>query len=74
MEEGSAGMGEGKTGAGQPQASTEKLEIGKLEGSNAAPVRAMTEMMMASRMFEAMERAIGNFRNIDERLVTTVAR
>lgn len=61
-------------GAGEPQASTEKLEIGKLEGSNATPVRAMTEMMMASRMFQAMERAIGSFRTIDERVATTVAR
>jgi len=58
--------------AGPPSPSLEALKVGQIEGSNASPVAAMTEMMMASRMFEAMQRAIGTFREIDQRLVTTV--
>ncbi len=58
--------------AGEPAPSTQPLEIGKLEGSNATPVKAMSELMMATRMFEAMQRAIETFRAIDQRLVTTV--
>jgi flagellar basal body rod protein FlgG len=59
-------------GAGEPTASTEPLTVGALEESNASPVRAMNELMMTTRVFEAMERAIGTFREVDQRLVTTV--
>ena len=58
--------------AGAPVLSNEPIEIGKIEESNASPVRAMTELMMASRMFEAMQRAISTFRSTDSRLVRTV--
>ncbi len=58
--------------AGAATQSTEQVEVGKLEGSNFSPVRAVTDLMMASRMFAAMERTISTFRAIDRRLVTTV--
>jgi len=58
--------------AGPPTRSTEPVEVGKIEESNASTVRAMTDLMSASRMFEAMEQAIGAFSQIDRRLVTTV--
>jgi len=58
--------------AGAATASTEQVEVGKLEKSNFSPVRAVTDLMMASRMFSAMERAISTFRSIDRRMVTTV--
>jgi flagellar basal-body rod protein FlgF len=58
--------------AGPASRSTEPLEVGKLEESNASTVRAMTDLMAASRMFEAMEQAIGTFSQIDRRLVSSV--
>jgi flagellar basal-body rod protein FlgF len=58
--------------AGRPKQSTEPLEVGRLEESNASTVRAMTDLMAANRMFEAMEQAIGTFSQIDRRLITTV--
>lgn len=58
--------------AGQLVRSTDLIEVGKLEESNASTVRAMTDLMSASRMFEAMEQAISSFSQIDRRLVTTV--
>jgi flagellar basal body rod protein FlgG len=58
--------------AGAARPSTDAVEVGKIEESNASTVRAMTDLMAASRMFEAMEQAIGAFSQIDRRLVTTV--
>ncbi|MCA9623008.1 MAG: flagellar hook basal-body protein [Myxococcales bacterium] len=60
------------TGAATPVGAT--LAIGELEGSNATPVRAMTDLIQATRMFEAMEQAIRSFQDIDKQLVTTVPR
>ena len=54
--------------AGAPTPNTEPLLVGQLEESNATPVRAMTDMMMATRMFEAMEQAISTFRQADSAL------
>jgi len=61
-------------GAGAPIPNTAPLQVGHVEESNATPVRAMTDLMMATRMFEAMEQAIGTFRDVDRALVTTVPR
>jgi flagellar basal body rod protein FlgG len=58
--------------AGRATPSNERVEVGKLEDSTASPVRAMSDLMMASRMFDAMERAMSTFQQIDRRLVATV--
>ncbi len=58
--------------AGEPIPSTQPLKLGQLEESNSTPVKGMTDLMMATRMFEAMQRAIQTFRDVDQRLVTTV--
>ena len=52
--------------------SDELLEVGRLEQSNASAVKAMTDLMTATRMFEAMQRAITTFSSVNRRLVTTV--
>ncbi len=69
-------QGEGllaRTGAtGAAVASTETLQVGALEQSNASPVRAVTDLMMATRMFDAMERAITTINSLDKRLVQSV--
>jgi len=62
----------GSPGSGPATPTKATLAVGELESSNASPVRAMTDLMQATRMFEAMETAIGSFKDIDERLVTTV--
>lgn len=59
-------------GADAPQQSTERIEVGALEQSNSSPVRAVTDLMMATRMFDAMERAISTINTVDKRLVTSV--
>ncbi|MSP25137.1 MAG: flagellar hook basal-body protein [Myxococcales bacterium] len=58
--------------AGAPRPNARPLSVGHVEGSNASTVRAVTDLMSASRMFEAMEQAIGTFTTLDRRLVTTV--
>ncbi len=58
--------------AGEPVVSDELLEVGRLEQSNASAVKAMTDLMTATRMFEAMQRAITTFSSVNRRLVTTV--
>lgn len=58
--------------AGEATQSTEPIEVGALENSNASPVRAVTDLMMATRMFDAMERAISTINGVDKRLVTSV--
>jgi flagellar basal-body rod protein FlgF len=58
--------------SGAQDVSTEPLEVGYLEESNATPVKAMTELMTATRLFEAMENAISTFREADRQLVATV--
>lgn len=62
----------GVGGAGDPRPSKEPLSIGALEESNAEPVTAMTEMMSASRTFEAFQRVLDAFNEVDRKLVTTV--
>ncbi len=58
--------------AGAPVQSKETVEVGKLEESNASTIRAMTDLMAASRMFEAMEQAITSFNQIDRRVINSV--
>ena len=45
-------------GAGAPAVSAKPLRVGALEGSNASPIRGMTELMRATRLFEAYQRTI----------------
>lgn len=49
-----------------------EVTSGALEESNADVTASMTEIVSASRSFEAYEKAIDAFREIDRRLVTTV--
>jgi flagellar basal body rod protein FlgG len=44
-----------------------KLEVGALEDSNASPIACMGELVQATRHFEAYEKAIDAFRQIDEK-------
>jgi flagellar basal-body rod protein FlgF len=48
------------------------LEIGSIEESNATPMAAMTELVTATRTFEAFQRMIDTFGEIDRRVLTTV--
>lgn len=62
----------GSAESGEARASAAPISVGALEQSNASPVTAVHDMMAATRMFDAMERAITTFKSIDQRLVTTV--
>jgi flagellar basal body rod protein FlgG len=68
--EGSSLLATGGAGASTP--STEPVTVGAVEDSNAQPVTAMTEMMQASRTFEAFQKVIDQFGEIDRKLLTTV--
>jgi flagellar basal-body rod protein FlgF len=57
---------------GTPVASKGELAIGSLEGSNTSVVGAMTELVTASRNFDAFQRAIDAFHDADHMLVTSV--
>jgi flagellar basal body rod protein FlgG len=57
-------------GGGAPQASTDPVEVGFLEESNAPPVQAMTDLLTASRTFEAFQRAIETFGEVDRKILT----
>lgn len=59
-------------GSGQPTPSTDKLLPGHLEDSNASPVGAMTELVQATRYFEAFERAISAFYDADRKAASQV--
>jgi flagellar basal-body rod protein FlgF len=58
--------------AGAPTASHGPLQIGQIEESNANVVGAMTDLVTATRTFEAFQRAIDAFRDADRKVVTTV--
>lgn len=62
----------GTPAAGQVTASSGPIEVGQLEGSNANVVSAMTDLVTATRTFEAFQRVIDTFRDEDRRVVTTV--
>ena len=57
-------------GSGPPSPASGELKTGHLEESNASPVIAMTDLMSATRMFEACQRAIETFREADRKIVT----
>ena len=50
------------------------ITVGSLEGSNATTVGAMTELVTATRTFEAFQRVIDTFRDADRQAVTSVPR
>jgi len=58
--------------AGNPAQAQGPLEIGQVEESNANVVGAMTDLVSASRTFEAFQRVIDAFRDADRKVVTTV--
>ena len=58
--------------AGTPAPSKGPLDVGQIEGSNANVVGAMTEMVDASRTFEAFQRVIDAFRDADRSAVSQV--
>jgi flagellar basal-body rod protein FlgF len=60
-------------GSGAPSPTSAKLEIGSLEESNTSVVGSMTELVSASRAFDAFQRAIDAFRQADQKVTTTVA-
>lgn len=49
----------------------DSLEVGVLEESNATPVMAMTELVTASRTFEAFQRMLDTFGECDRKVLTT---
>jgi flagellar basal-body rod protein FlgF len=62
----------GTPAAGAPTASRGPLQIGQIEESNSNVVGAMTDLVTASRTFEAFQRVIDAFRDADRKVVTTV--
>jgi flagellar basal-body rod protein FlgF len=58
--------------AGATSPSRGRIEIGQVEESNANVVGAMTDLVSASRTFEAFQRVIDAFRDADRKVVTTV--
>jgi len=59
-------------GGGAVTETTGPITVGSVEESNAQPVAAMTEMMQASRTFEAFQKVLDQFGEIDRKLLTTV--
>ncbi len=60
------------TASGNPTPAKGPLEVGQVEESNANVVGAMTDLVTASRTFEAFQRVIDAFRDADRKVVTTV--
>ncbi len=58
--------------SGAPTPAGGKLEVGQVEESNTSVVGAMTDLVGASRTFEAFQRVIDTFRDTDRAAVTTV--
>ncbi len=62
-----------RTANGESGDTSEKpIGVGALEESNVSAVASMNELMMASRMFDAFQKAIETFRDADRRVATTV--
>lgn len=59
--------------SGRPEARTPELEVGALESSNASVVSGMTEMVSRTRAFEALERAIETFSEVERRAANDIA-
>jgi flagellar basal-body rod protein FlgF len=62
----------GAGAAGAPVDVASPVEVGVLEDSNASTVGAMTELMTASRTFEAFQRALDAFGEIDRKIVGVI--
>jgi flagellar basal body rod protein FlgG len=58
--------------AGTPSPSAGLLTTGAVEESNASPIRGMTELIGASRLFDAFQRAIEAFHEADRKATSTV--
>lgn len=56
--------------SGAPTVATGELAVGQIEESNSSPVVAMTDLLTASRLFDAYQRAIDTFRDADRKIVT----
>ncbi|HJL19604.1 MAG TPA: flagellar basal-body rod protein FlgF [Sandaracinaceae bacterium LLY-WYZ-13_1] len=56
---------------GEPATETQVLQ-GHLEGANVSPIAGMNELITASRSFEAFQRVIQAFRQIDQRAARDV--
>lgn len=56
---------------GEPATETQVLQ-GYLEGANVSPIAGMNELITASRSFEAFQRVIQAFRDIDQRAARDV--
>jgi flagellar basal body rod protein FlgG len=67
-----ANLMRGTPEAGAIAASTDPLEVGAVEESNANVVSSMTDLVTASRTFEAFQRAIETFRDADRKVTSTV--
>jgi flagellar basal body rod protein FlgG len=61
----------GASGAATP--STTALDIGSIEESNTSVVGSMSELVSASRAFDAFQRAIDVFRQADQKVTASVA-
>jgi flagellar basal body rod protein FlgG len=62
----------GAAGAGAASPSTDPLQVGAVEDSNAQPVTEMTELMTATRTFDAFQKVLDTLGDVDRRLLTTV--
>jgi flagellar basal-body rod protein FlgF len=58
--------------AGAMTPSRGPIQVGQIEESNANVVGAMTDLVTATRTFEAFQRVIDAFRDADHKVVTTV--
>jgi len=58
--------------SGDAKASAAQIEVGAVEESNTSVVGAMTDIVTATRTFEAFQRAIDAFQEADRKVVTTV--
>jgi flagellar basal body rod protein FlgG len=70
VHEGNTRMAVGAAGA--PKVTNATLEIGAIEESNFSVVTAMTDLVTATRTFEAFQRAIEAFRDADRKVSSTV--
>jgi flagellar basal body rod protein FlgG len=61
-------------GAGAPAPSPRGVSPGSLEGSNASPIKGMTELMRVTRTFDAVQRAIDAFHDADRKVNTVASR
>jgi len=54
-----------------PVPTTTTLDVGALEDSNSTAVSAMTDLVAASRTFEAFQRMLDTFSECDRKVLTT---